>query len=297
MNLKNSLCLVLALCSITLVGFIIHNNYGDALVSEEEAQTSFEKAVSWLLSNREAIKKRHNPILWWMLREVVYITGNHELHGIIKEYASDNYHRYVGTPWSYLVLNSKPNRPLDSALFLGLSDYNLHFLYGLSCDSDIGKLDIISKQNETDFCFKNHPFTPACLTHQMMGFRFMQRKGCIEVEGFAEKTAKISKYIMIQSAIDFRVVDVYIQRVLMLLESNNADKVNPRWIKRIIMHQRDDGGWGDFEPLIPFHRNICLGFSSKGVSLTTPKSTFHATAQGAWLMALLLNNKDFFNQN
>lgn len=186
---------------------------------------------------------------------------------------------------------SNPDISQNEVALFSLPDYNLHFIYGFSCNSDFGKLDIIKRQNQTDFCWKNHPISPACLTHQMMAFRFMQRTSCNEVKNLSEKMETISEYIRVQSIFDFRVVDVYIQRVLMQLDSGNNSKINNRWIKRIIEHQRDDGGWGDFQPLINIYGNKYIGYSSKGFSIATPKSSFHATAQGVWLMALLLNQK------
>ena len=281
---------LLILFFFTFFGFVIHNNFGDSDVAKHEVQEAFDKGVGWIINNKKEIENEHNSVLWWMLGEAATLSNNHDLLSTVNDYANNTTQRYENSPWSYLILKKEPDlSQLNPSLLLQLPDYNLHFIYGFSCNRELAELDIIKEQNETGFCLKHHPISPACFTHQMMGFRFMQRSSCNRIKDIAEKLATLSGYVRFQSILDFRVADVYIQRVLMLRESNNSEKINQRWIRRILLHQRTDGGWGDFQPLIRIYENSYLGFTSRGISVASPKSTFHATAQGIWLMALLLN--------
>ncbi|HEX5635822.1 MAG TPA: hypothetical protein VFY78_01940, partial [Gammaproteobacteria bacterium] len=157
--------------------------------------------------------------------------------------------------------------------------------------SSLAYEDIIKIQNQTNFCWKHHPVSPACTTHQLMAFRFMQRTGCEEPQFVADSINTLSGYIKQQSTYDFRVVDVYLQRVLMQLDSGHQDRINPRWVKRILAHQNADGGWDDFQPLIPVGGGKYFGFHARGVGIRNPESNFHATAQGVWLMAMLMQQK------
>jgi hypothetical protein len=120
----------------------------------------------------------------------------------------------------------------------------------------------------------------------MMGYRIAQRNGC----GIADLDAKIAvlqKTMGMQLRYDPRVVDVYIQRVLMLVDSGAMDRINPRWVERVIAAQQADGGWSDIQPLIPVGGGKYLGFNSKAVTVGVPISNFHTTAQGVLLMSLL----------
>ncbi len=268
---------------------VVDNNFGAAKISRKNIQISFNDAVSWVKHNRHQIEKTNNPMLWWMLGEAVIISKNDDLEKIFTENKHNNFEKLTHSPWSYLFFKSRPNLSLNEARLFSLPDYNLHFIYGFSCHSDLGDLDIIKMQNETDFCWKNYSISAACLTHQMMAFRFMQRIDCNAVNRLSDKVETISEFIKFQSIFDFRVVDVYIQRVLMQFESGNQNKINKRWIKKIIDYQRDDGGWADFQPLFKIYGNKSIGYSSKGLSIVSPKSNFHTSIQGIWLMALLLN--------
>jgi hypothetical protein len=77
----------------------------------------------------------------------------------------------------------------------------------------------------------------------------------------------------------------------MQMDSGHQSKINPRWVKRILLAQHADGGWGDFQPLIPVGGGEYFGFHAKGAGIRKPESSFHATAQGIWLMAMLLQQK------
>lgn len=74
-----------------------------------------------------------------------------------------------------------------------------------------------------------------------MGFRFMQRTGCNDEAWVAGPVDRLSALIKWQSRLDFRVVDVYLQRVLMQLGSGYPRRVNPRWVVRILEAQLADG--------------------------------------------------------
>ena len=276
----------------TLVIFIfsacvLNNNFFKKEIEFDNVYDSFNKSVNWIKENKDEIINDHNSILWWMLNEAYLISKDERLNKVLEIYREQNSHIYSMSPWSYLVYGNYPK--VNSAEVLGSSgsDYTKFFIYGFSCNSELEKSELISMQQDTAFCFKNHLISPACLTHQMMGFRFMQRTGCGDPVTNTSRVSKLASYIKYQSIVDFRVIDVYLQRVLMLLDSGHGDLVNRRWIYRILKNQLDDGGWGGFQPLIPLGGNQYIGFSAKGMSIDFPRSNFHATAQGILLLAML----------
>jgi hypothetical protein len=274
---------------LVLILAILNNNFGSSDYTSDDLNNAYIDASGWLEQNNHIIQSDHNSMLWWMLIQAAGMRSNEALNNVIKEYKANN-HALPSSPWSYLITGKRD--PYISFLSLvGLPDYNIHFIYGFSCSSSLANQDIIKIQNKTDFCWKHHPISPACITHQLMAFRFMQRTGCNDQEIVAGNIHVLSDYIETQSAYDFRVVDVYIQRLLMQFDSANADRINPRWIKRFLHQQNPDGGWGDFQPLIPVGGGKYFGFRGHGMGIQKLESSFHATAQGVWLLAMMLNQR------
>jgi hypothetical protein len=143
----------------------------------------------------------------------------------------------------------------------------------------------IAAQNESGFCDR-HPLRPACVTHQMMGLLLLKRSDCGDTAELDATIRDLQKVIHRQLTWDPRVVDVYMQRVLMLVASGAADEVKAVWLKELIDAQLQDGSWSSFMPLLPLGRNTYIG-TQKLLSIGTPKSDFHMTAQGVLLFAML----------
>ena len=169
-----------------------------------------------------------------------------------------------------------------------LPDYNYLFLYGLTCDSDWEGEPEVQRQLDLGFC-SMHYLHPRCVTHQMIGVRFMQRRNCGNSEVVGRLVQGLQDTIVAELTWDPRVVDAYIQRVVMLIDSGAADRVNPTWIWRVLNAQNDDGGWGDIDPVLRLPGGKTIGFSSKMIGYGNLHSNFHATAQGVWLISLLLS--------
>lgn len=223
-----------------------------------------------------------------MLVQAASIHHNGTLDNIIAQYKTNNATRHKNSVWSYLVTGqSNPNISIYS--LASLTDYNIYFIYGFSCNRSLADEKVVKIQNKTDFCWRYHPISPACTTHQLMAFRFMQRTGCEDQKFVADSITTLAGYVKQQSTYDFRVVDVYLQRVLLQMDSGHKENINPRWVKRILQHQYADGGWGSFQPLIPVGDGKYFGFHTKGVGIQKLESSFHTTAQGVWLMAMLMN--------
>jgi len=272
-----------------------HNNIGSPQLSEKDIDHSYKRATHWLVTNSDEIIKDGNPYLWWMLNESLVYKDNFAVRGMIDRFRKITNRSYLNSPWAYLVYGTNGNVNADQVVHLRVPDYVKYFIYGYSCNKALGERTIIQKQNDTSFCLKEQPLSPACVTHQVMGFRFLQRVGCNEVPEVEEKIHRLSETIEYQLIFDPRMVDVYIQRVLMLVDSNNPQKINPLWLKRVLDGQLKNGGWGDFQPLIAIG-NRALGFTKRGVAIRSEKATFHATAQGLLLMAMLqANDHEAFN--
>ncbi|PPC91364.1 MAG: hypothetical protein CTY34_04115 [Methylobacter sp.] len=290
MRLNKLIGLVTALVFTGLIILIAYNNLGGEKPTESQINESLNKSISWLVQNKTAINKENNAMLWWMMEQAWQETHNGDLKNLLEDYREKHYQNYFSSPWSYLIYGYKDRINATQVMAAGMPDYNVFFIYSYSCNADLAEEPIVRQQQELGFCFTKHPISPACITHQMMAFRFMQRTGCRKNPAeISDKIASLASLVKYQLFFDFRVVDVYLQRVLMLLDTGNQQRINPRWVERVLHNQNEDGGWSGFQPILKLGDNRYLGFTTKGISVTAPQSSFHATIQGVWLMALLKN--------
>jgi hypothetical protein len=170
-------------------------------------------------------------------------------------------------------------------------DYQQYFMFSLTCGRDLAADPLIVAQHDAGFCPGSHPISPACVTHQLMGFRLQQRGGCDRVPGLEKRIAELQEVIESQLTWDPRVVDVYLQRVVMLVDSGAVERIKPRWIQQVLEAQLADGSWSNLQPLVPLWGGRDFGFDAKLAGVGRPVANFHATAQGVWLTSLLLREE------
>ncbi|OIP44227.1 MAG: hypothetical protein COX17_02295 [Deltaproteobacteria bacterium CG23_combo_of_CG06-09_8_20_14_all_60_8] len=283
-KLRNLLLLLIAVLLLA-GGILIKNNNRQAPTpTKEELAASLEKAIQYLATNRDRVLAQKDPILLWMIQESGGLTKDERLRTMAADYVAA---LPGNSPWQYLF-NRDSHAQLRLEILTTLPDYNFHFLYGLTCDDKLGAMEKVQQQNEEGFCLKNHPLSPVCRTHQLMGLRFMQRRGCGDKPRNAGLVADLQRKIQTELTWDPRVVDLYIQRLLMLVESGvPPERVKPVWLCKVLAAQLPDGGWGNFQPLIPMWKSRAIGFTARGIGLARPQSTLHATAEGVFLLSLL----------
>ncbi len=280
------LILILLFLYLTL---FIHNNYWSENYSQTDIENAYSNSITWLITNEEKIFKEKNSMLWWLLIQSLELENEPRLKKLVDNYLNENYLFYVNTPWHSLLYDGSSKIDSLSLLASKIPEYSKYFVYGYTCDVELKNSETIRKQNNLNYCFINYPTSPTCFTHQLMAFRFMQRANCktdIKLETHIEK---IANWISYQLTFDVRVVDVYIQRVMMLIDSGNSSKLRKRWVKRILIEQLNDGGWSGFQPLLSIGNNKFIGFGSRGLAMKSNNSNFHATAQGLYLLSMLKN--------
>lgn len=263
---------------------VYKNNIDTPPPSRQEILPTLDRSINWILHNQEKIIKLNNPILWWFLDESASLTSNKELSRLVKRYRNSVLnHNPVWT--GYWV--KKPPFVYITGSLAKIEDYQKLFIYGLTCDTDLGEEKLIQDQFDIKYC-DWHPYYSSCITHQMMGVRILQTKQCGDQEQNRQLSTNLADLIESQLVWDPRVGDVYIQRVLMLVESGNIDKVKPVWIQNILQEQRNDGGWANFYSLFAINESTEFGFGYKlpGMATNLP-SSFHTTAQAIYLLSLL----------
>ncbi|MDT8283112.1 MAG: hypothetical protein RQ982_09955 [Gammaproteobacteria bacterium] len=282
-----SLSLLLLLLFILFFWQVWQNNKNADAVTAADIQPHFDNAVSWLNTNYQHIEHIQNPILWWMINQASIATGDEALKNIYDTYKKehiDSQPPNLSTPMFDQFY--RPRVP-DISVLRPLQDYQIFFFYALSCDDELASEPTIQKQMHPDFC-SSHFLHPRCITHQMMGLRFMQRYQCGYDATVNATIEELQNTVITELTWDFRVVDAYIQRVLMLVDTGAYEKVKPIWIRNILQAQNVDGSWDDLHPLFHLGNNKVFGFTSMYPKLQNEDADFHTTAQAIWLLALLL---------
>lgn len=274
---------------LTTYGYLLWiNNRSIEPPSPASLRTSFERAIAWLATNRAKIYQDRNPALWAMLARAAEISRHPGLMDFYAGYRDAYVNEAAAGPWLMQIdRNARvPLPPVD--LQYELADYQVFLLYGASCDAAWGSSNRVRAQLNADFCGMSL-LGPACVTHQLTAIRLMQDRGCGDEKQLADIAGVLRKRIRSQLFWDVRVVDVYIQRLLMLAEGGDTRNIKPQWIARFLDAQEPDGGWDNFQPVARVAGERHFGFTSRGLGFQDQKSTLHATAQGALLLALLVN--------
>jgi len=290
--LKKIIILITLPIIVLLIAYfyaVYQNNRDVDYPSAAKMQQQYEKSIWWLVNNEAKILPQTNPMLWWMLFEVQKITPDKRIENLLKKYHQRNPH-IINSVWGPLF-NGMQHRRLAGYSVASFPYYNQHFIYALNCAAGIADESfLVEAQNAADFCHQaDYFYRPACISHQLMGINFLRTKECGFLSNINEVTQSLQSDLVTQLTWDIRVVDVYLQRVLMLLITGAEDSVKSVWIQQILSQQLDDGGWGNFVPLIGLGENRFLGLNARGISLGQKNSDFHATAQGVYILAYLLN--------
>jgi len=243
-NITIAACTTLLLLFATLLLTVYVNNKEAAVPTNEEIQLSFEDSIQWLTSNEKKIMNPHSSSLWSMLKQASEISEHPTLKALFQKYKKNYLDRKPRNIWTPIFEpDYKPDIP-DIVELFPIREYQLFLLYGLTCDSTLGREPLIIKQKDADYC-PSSLRAPSCATHQLMAVRLLQKRECGEHSLL--KSALLDK-IESQLFWDFRVADAYLQRAWMLVDSGR--KLNPTWLRRILKAQKQDGGWTDFHPLI-----------------------------------------------
>ena len=224
-----------------------------------------------------------------MVQRSARLTGDERLQDLFDTY----YKRYFPTRrqgYGYLWFQEKGWAPVTYEQIESLDDYQQFFAYALTCDADLGRQPLIYAQNDPTYC-DGHPLRSSCVTHQMMGLQILRERRCGDVDRHSEVIQTLQKRVVRQLTLDPRLLDQYIQRVLMLLDTGALSMVKPVWINRVINGSLGDGGWPERRVILDIPGKYDLILTRNFIGLGEVKSLFHATAQALLIFALLMENE------
>lgn len=283
---------VVTLAMLCVYGVLLYKNNRDISSAKSHViDEHLEYAIRWMVRNEKTVLADDNTVLWWM----VFLSEQRRHDPRLAELLNKYFRKYPASKdgvWGPLF-GEKKMLYVPQEVMAGFPYYDLYLLYAVQCAEELARdNEIIRAQNSPYFCYKPAYFLrPACTTHQIMGVYFLKMQACQNGRDMADVMARLQEDIVRQLTLDVRVVDVYVQRVLMLAVTGARDKIKPVWIQRVLDHQLADGGWSGFAPLVPLASGRSIGFDSRAIVVDLPVSNFHTTAQALCLLTLLSSEK------
>jgi hypothetical protein len=293
---------VLCLGSLVLscVGWVLYCEHANSVdvpaPTDAELRSSLARAAAWVVANRSSLLRENNAMLWLFVREAGRLSNDSQLTSLASQYQAESTDHTVSR---FFFDASGIERMRESTILLSSDweDYQRLFVYGATCNlplrSDPEVAALLSPSGCGTRSGGGHLWFryPWCRTHQLMGLRFVQRNRCEPDEETARTIKTVQDLIVSELRWDFRVLDAYLQRVWTLVESGRRNDVKAIWLRRILDAQRADGGWDGADVIVhlPGGRVVCWQGTLSPHLVPMPASNFHATAQGLYLMALLLN--------
>jgi hypothetical protein len=294
---RAALLLLLAVAGwAALVGYGEYANSRNVpMPSDAELRAGFAQASGWILRNKQSLLEENNAMLWLFVREAARVSGEEPLAALARDYQS----RYLDRSlWRFVFDSSDRDRVRYTNVALGedLPDYNRLILYGATCNVMLGDDPLVHSLLAPAACDSGLQWlrSPVCRTHQLMGLLSVQKNHCVAAADITPAVARVQQLILGELRWDFRVEDAYIQKVLMLAESGRRGDLRGVWVRRILDAQRPGGGWDGIDVIARFPGEHVLCWAD-GVLyprvLHQRPSTLHPTAQGLYLLALLLQKQ------
>jgi hypothetical protein len=153
-----------------------------------------------------------------------------------------------------------------------LDEYQRWILHGAAPD------DFPLAAAELADMFSPDKYRTGKATHQLFALT-LYRKSRGSTPELERVMRQIEQRIAGEAALDFRVTDLYLQRLAILLAAGRPDLVRPRWVERALAAQQSDGGW-----LKTWHGWDRTPYR---FSFGQESTSAHPTAQGMWIAHML----------
>jgi hypothetical protein len=276
---------VLALLALALGLSVLNNNVAFSRLSRISFVNSLDQSVAasadWtlrqfsfgasgeLITTDLGAEFASNPALVHMLVDTAAISGDARLQHLTSKIVAAYSKSQVGLTGKMIDPAIAGPPPLNSA---ELEEYQRWFLHALS------PVALPLSASELADMFSPDKFRMYDATHQLFALT-LYRKFNGDTPELRSLMDRLARRIAGEAALDFRVSDLYLQRIAFLLAAGRPDLVNPRWVERALAAQQSDGGW-----LYSWHG---LGPHLFSFRLSGAHSVAHSSAQGMWLTTML----------
>ncbi|HEY5203084.1 MAG TPA: hypothetical protein VIJ63_00600 [Roseiarcus sp.] len=281
------LCLLVAILLLAAVGFallILINNVSFPRLSRADFTNRLDRSLaastSWaakqfpsdgsgrLMVTDLGAEFASNPALVHMLVDLSKISADPRLQELSSRVVAE----YRRTPVGLAGKMVDPTIAEPPLVAPNMEEYQRWMLHAISPEelplSDAERADM----------FSTGKLKMYNLTHQLFAFYFA-RKFHGETPELHALMDRAEQNIATEATYDFRVTDLYLERIAFLLAAGRPDLVKPRWVERSLAAQQSDGGWrytwGGWGPHV-------LRYAGPG-----ERSLAHSTVLGMWLTNML----------
>ncbi|MEE8458343.1 MAG: hypothetical protein V3S08_00635 [Phycisphaerales bacterium] len=263
---------VVALSTTGLVGGLYGFN-NVALMSGDQfdrrLDDAIKRATGWIRTNQGEIASTKNVAMYMLLQDCHEIHPEPLLAELVDQYLAGSI-----TPdcWRRVLDRGHPvdRAALNRTIADEMMD-NRWMLYAIAPEK--GRLDA----EDLEGLFDPDRWSGRHLTHQLMALVRLREDGAASPQ--CEQTIeKLCTRIAAQLRLDIAVVDLYIQKIAVVLDAGHAELIDRRWVERVIENQSRDGGWNDR------WCRVFTSFRRPALDLADPPSNQHATIQALWLL-------------
>jgi hypothetical protein len=212
----------------------------------------------------------HNSALAHMLVDCAAMSNDPQLLQVITRFQVQ--HPEHPELWTKMVNPTIVAPPLSNDKMAALENYQRWLAHGISpAGAPLSDAELADMFSPTKF-------RTGTATHQLLAL-YLYRKFNGDTPELNRIMGQIEERIAAEAALDFRVTDLYLQRIAFLLAAGRPDLVKRRWVERALEAQQSDGGW----------HYTWYGWAPHPTSYTfsAEYSIAHATAQGMWLTYML----------
>ena len=273
---RRRLVVLVLLLAVAISVPFLHNNFGLSQQSRTEMEENLRECMGRAhdLIDSHSMSLSHykpNAALLYMIHDMAKMMEDSRLEKVIRIYLI----KCRGLYWNRLVFNRYLEDLPDE-----LEDLPQEHIQSIAEDTRWFYYAVGGDKNKLSDKEQSRLFSPtACttrdLTHQLMALALLRERG-IEIAGLDTLIDTVCQRIAYEARLDFRVSDMYIQRVAFLFAANRPDLVRRRWVEKIIAFQQADGGW-------------CFPYLPRAIKplIGGWHSVDHTTVQAAWALTMI----------
>jgi len=277
---------VLTFLVLAIVLSVLNNNFSFPRLSRADFVKSLDRSraasTDWatdqfvsignsghVTATHEGVELGSNSALAHMMTDCAAMSSDPRLQQLAKLFMKPR-----GNPslWAKMVDPTLVAHPLSGSEWANLEEYQRWISYGLSpSDAPLSAAELADM-------FSPDKFRTGKATHQLFAL-YLYRKFNGNTPELDRIMDRVENRIAAEAAFDFRVTDLYLQRIAFLLAAGRPDLVKPRWVERALTAQKSDGGW--------YYNWYGWGPHPSTYTFSQDHSAAHTTAQGMWLTYIL----------
>jgi hypothetical protein len=261
---------VLLFAAGTLALILLDNNFSLSPTSRQAFTLQLERSIHLSTDWLAASPQEDNPALVYMIADMAEMSGEIRLRRIVDGYLKMPIES--SSVWRHQVDGTTQVRPVSRKELESYGEYQRWIAYG------VAPHQVPLTNSERSNMFSANKYYWGRRTHQLFALLMYRKHGEVS-EAIDQLINHLCERIAFEADLDFRVTDLYLQRIAFLLAAGRPDLVKRRWVERIVAKQEQNGGW-----IVSWHG---WGPGLFEINFGEQKPNSHATVQGTWILYML----------